>query len=258
MILQRLLGRGAKKRPGVISPGQVAYAVGDIHGRLDLLDAILELIQADAARHADLRRHLIFLGDYVDRGPESRGVVDRLLQDPLPDFETIRLMGNHEQALLAFLDGESDGGDWLAFGGLETLMSYGVPLRRMPRGEAAVLDLRLSLAAALPQSHVKFFRECDLLCGIGDYVFVHAGVRPGIALESQAPIDLMWIRDDFLRAKVAVPGKVVVHGHTICDLPQDRDYRVNIDTGAFASSRLTALVLRGNERRFISTLDGIS
>lgn len=240
----------------MIPAGQAAYAVGDIHGRLDLLENILDFIEADAARHADdTARHLIFLGDYVDRGPESRGVVDRLLDDPLPGFTTVRLMGNHEQAMLAFLNGESDGLDWLSFGGLETLMSYGVPLRRLPRSEEAVTELRLSLAAALPPAHVKFFRGCELVYGIGDYVFVHAGVRPGVTLDNQMPVDLMWIRDDFLRVRVPLPGKVVVHGHTICDLPQDRDNRINIDTGAFASSRLTCLVLRGAERRFMSTLD---
>jgi serine/threonine protein phosphatase 1 len=257
MILQRLFGGNPKTRPGVIPAGHAAYAVGDIHGRLDLLDDILDLIQADAAKHSgDVSRHLVFLGDYVDRGPESRGVVDRLLQDPLPGFTTIRLMGNHEQALLAFLDGESDGLDWLSFGGLETLMSYGVPLRRLPHTEEAVTELRLSLAASLPAKHLEFFRRCDLRYVVGDYVFVHAGVRPGISLENQTPIDLMWIRDDFLRARVPLPGKVVVHGHTICDLPQDRDNRINIDTGAFASSRLTCVILRGHERRFVSTLDG--
>ncbi len=257
MILQRLFGRSPKARPGLIPAGHAAYAVGDIHGRLDLLDEILDLIQADAVHHAnDVARHLIFLGDYVDRGPESRGVVDRLLQDPLPGFVTVRLMGNHEQALLAFLDGDSDGGDWLTFGGLETLMSYGVPLRRLPHSEDAVAELRLSLASALPPAHVKFFRECTLVHGIGDYLFVHAGVRPGVALENQSPIDLMWIRDDFLRARVPMPGRVVVHGHTICDLPQDRDNRINVDTGAFVSGRLTSLVLRGSDRGFLSTLDG--
>jgi serine/threonine protein phosphatase 1 len=164
-------------------------------------------------------------------------------------------MGNHEEALLSFLDGVSDGLDWLTFGGLETLLSYGVPLRTIPSTGQQVIELRQSLAEAVPKSHLDFFRHCTLRHSVGDYVFVHAGVRPGISLEKQTPSDLMWIRDDFLRARIPMAGRVIVHGHTIVDLPQDRTHRINLDTGAFVSGRLTCLALRGEERRFISTLD---
>jgi len=243
-------------RPGSISPGLAVYAVGDIHGRLDLLEDLLRRIREDAERHADdQERTLIFLGDYIDRGPASRGVVERLLEDPLPGFTTVRLMGNHEEAMLGFLDRQSDGLDWLTFGGLETLLSYGVPLRTMPSNGKQVTELREALAAAVPQSHVDFFRKCGFRYSAGDYVFVHAGVRPGVSLEKQSPSDMMWIRDDFLRSRVPLPGRVVVHGHTIVDLPQDRSHRINLDTGAFVSGRLTGLVLRGDSRRFLSTLD---
>jgi serine/threonine protein phosphatase 1 len=243
-------------RPGSISLGQAVYAVGDIHGRLDLLEDLLRRIQEDAGRHpGDTERTLIFLGDYIDRGPASRGVVDRLLQGPLQEFATVRLMGNHEEALLSFLDGVSDGLDWLTFGGLETLLSYGVPLRTIPSTSQQVIELRQALVEAVPKGHLDFFRRCTFRHSVGDYVFVHAGVRPGIALEKQTPTDLMWIRDDFLRSRIPLPGRVVVHGHTIVDLPQDRTHRINLDTGAFVSGRLTALALRGEERRFISTLD---
>jgi serine/threonine protein phosphatase 1 len=256
MMLRRWFGGGRKGRPGTVPAGSVVYAVGDVHGRLDLLLDLLDRVSADAEQHAgDSERTLIFLGDYIDRGPESRGVVDKLLRDPLPGFATVRLMGNHEQALLAFLDGESDGLDWLTFGGLETVMSYGLALRRLPHTEDAAAELRLSLASAIPEAHVAFFRTCRLHHIVGDYVFVHAGVRPGVPLDRQSPVDLMWIRDDFLRSKTPLGESVVVHGHTICDLPQDRDHRINIDTGAFASGRLTALALRRAERRFLSTLD---
>jgi serine/threonine protein phosphatase 1 len=245
-----------KARPGSISPGLAVYAVGDIHGRLDLLDDLLRRIREDAARHpADAERALIFLGDYIDRGPASRGVVDRLLEGPIPGFTTVRLMGNHEEALLSFLDHVSDGLDWLTFGGLETLLSYGVPLRTIPSTTQQVIELRQALAEALPPSHLEFFRRCTFRHSIGDYVFVHAGVRPGIPLEKQTPTDMMWIRDDFLRSRIPLPDRVVVHGHTIVDLPQDRTHRVNLDTGAFVSGRLTCLALRGEERRFITTLD---
>ena len=245
-MLRRLFGGGAKVRPGTVPAGQAAYAIGDIHGRLDLLEDLLSRIAEDARRnHTDQARQLVFLGDYVDRGSESRGVVERLLDDPMPGFSKVYLMGNHEEAMLAFLEGVSDGLNWLSFGGLETLLSYGVPLRSLPRNEDSVRSLRQALAEAVPQSHLDFFRSCTLHHSIGDYLFVHAGVRPGIALERQEPADLMWIRDDFLRSKVPLPGRIVVHGHTICDLPQNRDHRINIDTGAFVSGRLTCLVLRG-------------
>ncbi len=255
-MLRRLFGGGAKVRPGTVPAGQAVYAVGDIHGRLDLLEDLLSRIAEDARRHsADQARQLVFLGDYVDRGSESRGVVERLLDDPMPGFSKVYLMGNHEEAMLAFLDGLSDGLDWLSFGGLETLLSYGVPLRSLPRNEGSSRALRQALAEAVPPSHLDFFKSCTLHHSAGDYLFVHAGVRPGIALERQDPADLMWIRDDFLRSKVPLPGRIVVHGHTICDLPQNREHRINIDTGAFVSGRLTCLVLRSAERRFLSTAD---
>lgn len=253
----RWFKRTSNARPGSISPGLAVYAVGDIHGRLDLLEDLLRRIREDAGRNAgDTERVLIFLGDYIDRGPASRGVVDRLLEGPLDGFTTVRLMGNHEEALLSFLDSVSDGLDWLTFGGLETLLSYGVPLRTLPNTGQQVAELRQALAEAVPKAHLDFFRRCTYRHSIGDYVFVHAGVRPGVALEKQTSSDLMWIRDDFLRVRVPLPGRVVVHGHTIVDLPQDRTHRINLDTGAFVSGRLTCLALRGDERRFISTLDG--
>jgi len=256
MIFHRLFGHGRVPRPGAIPMGEAVYAIGDIHGRFDLLQDLLTRIFEDASRYpSDTFRHLIFLGDYIDRGPDSRDVVEVLLRDPLPGFDTVRLMGNHEEAFLAFLDGQTDGLDWLAFGGLETLLSYGVSLRQLPRTDDAVGTLRLSVAAAVPRNHVELLRGCVLHHSVGDYLFVHAGVRPGLPLEMQRPADLMWIRDDFLRSKIPLPQRVVVHGHTICDLPQDRSHRINIDTGAFASGRLTSLALRGNERRFISTSD---
>ena len=239
-----------------VPPGHAVYAVGDIHGRADLLDKLLDRIVAEATRHADDKhRWLILLGDYIDRGPSSRAVVERLLNDPLPGFDTVRLLGNHEEALLDFLDGRSDGQDWLSFGGLETLMAYGVPLRGDLDTEGRETELRDALSVAVPQAHRVFYRSCQLHHTVGDYLFVHAGVRPGISLEAQRRTDLLWIRDDFLRARSALPGKVVVHGHTICDLPQDLGHRINVDTGAFASGRLTCLVLRGTRRQFLSTLD---
>ena len=237
-------------------PGHAVYAIGDIHGRADLLDALLARVSADADRHpADFARTLVFLGDYIDRGTASRSVVDRLLSDPLPGFATVRLLGNHEEALLDFVEDRAGGMDWLGYGGLETLVSYGVPLRALPGDPGGESELRRALAAALPSEHLAFYRGCALHHAVGDYVFVHAGVRPGVPLERQHRRDLLWIRDDFLRVRDPLPGKVVVHGHTICDLPQDRGHRINVDTGAFASGRLTCLVLRERRRQFLTTLD---
>jgi serine/threonine protein phosphatase 1 len=254
----RWFGRASPAgKPATVPAGHAIYAIGDIHGRADLLDKLLGQIAAEAGQHADdSQRRLIFLGDYIDRGISSRTVVDRLLQGPLPDFATVRLLGNHEAALLDFLDGRSDGLDWLSYGGLETLMSYGVPFKGFPDTLQRATELRSALAASLPQAHVDFYRACTLHHTVGDYVFVHAGVRPGVALEKQSPTDLLWIRDEFLRARAGLPGKVVVHGHTICDLPQDHGHRINVDTGAFVSGRLTCLVVRGTHRQFMSTLDG--
>jgi serine/threonine protein phosphatase 1 len=254
MIFRRLFGRDRSRQPGQVPAGHAVYAIGDIHGRFDLMQDLLRRIVDDASGHESSEtRHLIFLGDYIDRGPESRAVVEALLKDPIYAFQTVRLMGNHEEAFLAFLDGYSDGLDWLTFGGLETLLSYGVPLRTLPRTSDAVEELRLSVISAVPRSHVELMRKCILHHTVGDYFFVHAGVRPGLPVERQSATDMMWIRDDFLRARSPLPGRVVVHGHTICDLPDDRGYRVNIDTGAFASGHLTCLVLRGQDRSFICT-----
>jgi serine/threonine protein phosphatase 1 len=237
-----------------VAAGLAVYAIGDIHGRLDLLTDLLAQVAVDAERHpADQRRELVFLGDYIDRGTESRGVIDALLDLAWPDFTRTFLMGNHEEAMLEFLDGQTDGVGWLTYGGLETLISYGVAIRKLPTDAESAAEMRDALQAAVPPSHVDFLRRCVLSHVAGDYVFVHAGVRPGRSLEQQNRRDLLWIREEFLRASGGLPGKVVVHGHTICDTPQDLGHRIDIDTGAFVSGRLTCLVLRGEGRRFLAT-----
>jgi serine/threonine protein phosphatase 1 len=239
----------------VVAEGRAIYAIGDIHGRLDLLQRLLGQIAADAQRHpADRERAIVVLGDYVDRGPASRGVIEAL-QEPPPGFACVFLLGNHEEAMLDFLDGHSDGMKWLSYGGIETVLSYGVSLRGLSGDEETTSKLREEFRAAVPSRHVDFLRRCVLSHDEGDYLFVHAGVRPGVALERQRAEDLLWIRDDFLRSPNPMPGKVVVHGHTICDVPQDLGYRIDIDTGAFVSGRLTALALRGRQRHFLATED---
>jgi serine/threonine protein phosphatase 1 len=240
-----------------VADGRAIYAIGDIHGRLDLLTDLLAQVAADAKRHpADQHRELVFLGDYIDRGTQSRGVIDALLDLAWPEFTLTFLMGNHEEAMLEFLDGQADGVGWLTYGGLETLISYGIALRKLPTDADSATELRDALRAAVPARHIDFLRSCVLSHVEDGYVFVHAGIRPGRSLEQQDRRDLLWIREEFLRAPGALPGKVVVHGHTICDTPQDLGHRIDIDTGAFVSGRLTCLVLRGVGRRFLATGSG--
>lgn len=228
--------------------GRLVYAVGDIHGRLDLLEQIIQIIVGDV-RALDPRRQplLVFLGDYVDRGPESAGVVDRILRlKAKPAFEVRTLKGNHEEALLQFLGDPNFGQTWADHGGLATLASYGVqpPLSRLE--PEAWERARQGLDEALPAEHRAFFEGLELTVEVGDYLFVHAGVRPGVALADQAERDLLWIRSEFLQAQGPF-GKVVVHGHTPMEEPQILPHRMGIDTGAYATGVLTAVRLNGSD-----------
>jgi serine/threonine protein phosphatase 1 len=244
----------SRDEPGAHAPdGTRIYAVGDIHGRDDLLARLLQAISDDAAETSgDLRRVLVYVGDYVDRGLGSRQVIDRLIGQPLDGFETVHLLGNHEEAFLGFIEGGPIAFDWFKYGGLETLYSYDVPIPRRT-SDRDIEELRKLAMAAVPDPHVAFLRGCKLWHIEGDYVFVHAGIRPGVPLERQEPEDLLWIRDEFLSSRSDHGGKVVVHGHTICERPEIRANRINIDTGAYASGRLTCLVLQGDGRRFLNT-----
>lgn len=242
-----------RARPSARVPeGTVVYAIGDIHGRADLLDTIHRAIEADAAARASHRRVVVYLGDYVDRGLDSKGVIERLLGQPLPGFERVFLKGNHEDALLKFLDEPQFGRDWKYYGGLETLMSYGVTDLPLKDDEAAFEAARDQFVARMPEDHLDFLRTLRLSHSEGDYFFAHAGVRPGVDLDAQAAEDLMWIRDDFLAAREDF-GKVVVHGHTPEERPVERANRIGVDTGAYITGVLTAVVLEGTERRFLDS-----
>ena len=232
----------------------VIYAVGDIHGRLDLLERIQQSIADDAMRRTESRRQVIYLGDYVSRGPDSAAVVDRV-REWLPDgFERITLKGNHEDLLLRFIDGEIDTGrHWLDYGGLDALAAYGVAIAdREARDDDSVAALGRDLAARIPPSHLDFFRSLRISHGAGDYFFVHGGVRPGVPLEKQSARDCLWIRKTFLNSD-ADHGAMVVHGHSISDQPDIRHNRIGIDTGAYRSNVLTCLVLDGETRTFLQT-----
>jgi serine/threonine protein phosphatase 1 len=233
--------------------GQLLYAVGDIHGRLDLLEALLQLI-AQGARASESARQktLVFVGDYVDRGPDSRGVVERLIRDPLQGFDTHFLKGNHEAILLDFLEEPWRLDHWLMNGGDATMRSYGVDVERLARLDAPAEIWRNAFADALPDAHLRFLRRLKLSVSFGDYLFVHAGVRPGVPLGAQSEADLVWIRAPFLDSDEPF-GKIVVHGHTPTREPVTRPNRIGIDTGAVFTGRLTALRLQDGSREFLQT-----
>lgn len=235
-----------------IPPGHRVYAIGDIHGMIGQLRALLRTI----AEHADSRHSaqniLVCLGDYVDRGPDSRAVIDLLLENPLAGFDRICLKGNHEEILLQFLVDAQKGPVWFANGGQTTLASYGV---RPPLFSADGKELERAqreFAERIPAAHLEFFRSLSISHVEGDYIFVHAGLRPGIPIAQQRGNDMMWIRDEFLYSSEEF-GKLVVHGHSISETPQIRLNRIGIDTGAFATGRLTCLVLEGAERAFLTS-----
>lgn len=235
-----------------VPDGELVYAIGDIHGRTDLLSALLALIEQDAAQSDCAKKILVFLGDYVDRGPDSRGVIERL-SEGLPDgFEAHFLKGNHEQLLLDFLKDPNWLAPWRRNGAEPTLLSYGVDVDRLDRSGAPPDAWREAFAQALPDSHLKFLEGLGLNCVIGDYVFVHAGLRPGVPLSDQVPADLLWIRNEFLDAQEPF-GKVVVHGHTPERKPVVRENRIGIDTAAVFTGCLTALRLANGTQDFLRT-----
>jgi serine/threonine protein phosphatase 1 len=226
--------------PARIPPGQVVTAIGDVHGHLALLEPILARAESRAAAEPASRHVVVLLGDVVDRGPDTRGVVERLCRG-VRGCELVTLRGNHEDAMLAFLTGGEERMHWLSYGGIETLLSYGVELPdRLTRAQED--DIRRALADRLPAHHRTFLEAMPLSVTIGDYLFVHAGVRPGRSLADQSPDDLVWIREPFLSWREPFE-KVVVHGHTPVREPELLPNRINLDTGAFATGQLTAAVL---------------
>lgn len=245
-------GNGSRLRPDKAPDGAAIYAVGDIHGRLDLLTKLQAMILVDAETRKVARRVIVYLGDYVDRGPDSKGVVERLIERPLEGFDSIFLKGNHEDFMLRFLDDGSLATSWMLNGGMATLRSYGIDVLDPTRGEDRLESARADLARALPPRHRAFLEGLGLWHREGDYLFVHAGIRPGLAVEAQREGDLLWIRHEFLNSNADF-GAVVVHGHTVVGEPETRANRIGIDTGAVMTGCLTALALQGDERRFIQT-----
>jgi serine/threonine protein phosphatase 1 len=227
------------------------YAIGDIHGSLEPLRALRAMIRSHASDYPIARKSIVYLGDYIDRGLESRGVIDLLLHEKLPGFDDVFLKGNHEEAILNFLaDGTAL--PWLAYGGVATLLSYGVHPPDPITDERELQRARRELALKMPAEHRNFLQNLVRYHIAGDYLFVHAGLRPGVPLEEQTDDDLLWIREEFLKSREDF-GKLVVHGHTITREPDVQPNRIGIDTGAFASGRLTCLVLEGTSQSLLST-----
>lgn len=252
--LGRLFGRGRSPGGPRLPDNYLLYAIGDIHGRDELLVDLLAKIDVDSSSRAASTRILVFLGDLIDRGPSSAEVVERLRSYRAPRTRLVFLAGNHEEILLRILDGEEAlVADWLRFGGAECLQSYGVNPARLRRmaPEQAVATVR----SAIPPTHVEFLRGLDDSFRAGDYLFVHAGIRPGVPLTEQAVSDLRWIREPFLTDR-ADHGFVVVHGHTIRKQIEDTGNRIGIDTGAYRFGVLTALGLQGGDRWYLQASAG--
>ena len=240
--------------PGSLPSGTRIYAVGDVHGRLDLLFELEARIRADvAAAGSCADQRWVFLGDYVDRGPDSRGVVEHLCRPPPPGFGRTLIRGNHDWWLQQFLDGGA-ALPWLVSGGDAALRSYGVDPRGALTTPAGVAELRTDFLRRIPVAHRRFFNGLVRYAQVGAYAFVHAGVRPGLPLAQQNAHDLMFIREPFLDDETD-HGFIVVHGHTVVERPEVRRNRVAIDTGACWTGRLTALVIEPGGIRFLSTAD---
>lgn len=242
----------AEGRPPKGPSGRRLYAIGDIHGRLDLLDQLLAQIKRDIAVHASCRPLFVFVGDYIDRGPRSRETIDRLIEHG-KDAECVFLKGNHEQVAIRCLRDPSLFERWMRLGGLETLISYGLALSPgVPTRQ--IVELQACFHAALPREHLDFFRQLKTSFTSGDFFFVHAGVKPRVALTNQVENDLLWIREEFLGADDDF-GKIIVHGHTPSRDVDIRPNRINIDTGAFATGRLSCLVIDDATFSLIDTSD---
>ena len=238
-----------------VPAGQRVYAVGDIHGRADLFSALIEAIDAEDAALGAAQTSVILLGDLIDRGPDSAGVI-RLAQGWQQRRHVRVLMGNHEEMFLAALEHEDAMRQFLRHGGREMLLSY--PLDPLVYTRAELSEVADLARAVIPAQDIAFIRTFEDMITLGDYLFVHAGIRPGIAPDQQRSADLRWIREPFLDHDESF-GAVVVHGHTIFDRIDVRQNRIGIDTGAYRSGRLTALALEGTKRWQVSAVaqDGI-
>jgi serine/threonine protein phosphatase 1 len=247
---RRILGRRTQRwEPRYrTAPGVRLYAIGDVHGRADLLTQVLEAVDLDMRRYPGRRCITVMLGDYIDRGPDSRTVVEMLIARGRTR-EMVCLMGNHELMLHRFLADPNLWESWAASGGIQTVASYGIRPPSRPTAEQKD-ELARDLAAAVPRNHRAFLAGLPYLYESGGILFVHAGIRPGTPVELQAPEDLTWIREEFLAHRGDF-GRFVVHGHTPVEEPDIHPNRVNIDTGAYATGRLSCVVLEDEKLTFL-------
>lgn len=237
--------------PAQVPEGERWYVIGDIHGRRDLFEALVEAIEADDAAQGQARTIVVLLGDLVDRGPDSAGVI-ALARDWATRRKVRLIAGNHEEMMLDSLEDAETLRHFLRHGGKETVLSYGLTRERYDVMELA--ELQAEMARIVPAEDLAYLRSAEEWIEAGDYLLVHAGINPAVPLEEQRRSDLLWIRERFLRHDEAF-SHVVVHGHTIFDDVDDTGFRIGIDTGAYRSGRLTALVLEGSARRIIQAVE---
>lgn len=254
-MLKRLFGR-ASSRPlnkASVPDGRRVYAIGDIHGRNDLLNKLIELIIADDAERGDTESELIFLGDLVDRGPESSSVIETAMQLKRELGNVRFLMGNHEEVYLKAAEGDEKAAKFFnRIGGKETILSYDITMKEYNGLDNSALATRIP--QLFPAEHINFIKNFEDLIVVGDYAFVHAGIRPGVPLSEQHPKDLRWIREEFLSCKDP-HEKIIVYGHTINSEVVEKGNRIGIDTGAYYSEKLTAIGLEGSEHWYLDTAE---
>jgi serine/threonine protein phosphatase 1 len=239
-----------QKHAPSVPAGQRVYAIGDVHGCASLLNALLNHIEHDVASRNLAEITLVYLGDYIDRGPDSASVLALVGQDQPFAHRTIRIKGNHEEMLEQFLADPNYGASWRHYGGPSTLASYGVDPRLLQAGKDYD-RLAADLARAIPQDHLQLVQSLTYSHTIGDYFFCHAGVRPGIELAHQKPADLCWIRDEFLSSTMNF-GSRVIHGHSPVEAPDVHPNRINVDTGAYATGNLTCAVIEADQVAFLT------
>ncbi len=251
-VLKSIFGSQAPK-PARIPEGQRVYVIGDIHGCLELLNQLHHSILEDAqdAFAVNKRVTVLYLGDYIDRGLRSSEVIDCMVGNWPKEIEPVFLRGNHEATLLNFLNDPEVLNAWRNFGGVETLHSYGVDVSILRQADG-VQRIQQDFKQRIPSDHLRFYQTLKTTAMIGDYFFVHAGVRPGVSLNQQKEDDLLWIREEFLDSR-RFHGKVIVHGHSPSEQAEIWSNRINVDTGAYLTGRLTCLVLEGEERRCIES-----